>query len=1428
MAEHWEKTLANPALASQLTLKRVRVNRETGAIRIFFDAARLLTQRERQKVKESFEKEFPTIRVEVSFSYSCSFRFDDAGMAYVLERLFETDPGAQAFLRKDNWTYADSVLCFSVSAGTGRAFLLRSGADVKLASILKDEFSVEAQIKFEEPNNMQEILERIQEDRRREESRIASMQREQVQHEEKRAKARADGAAFGKTINDNPIPMDELTDATGKCTLTGEVLSINIVESKKSDTKIVTFAFSDYTDSVSCKLFLNDRGEGTPQEKLEKLQEVLKEGKWIMARGEYRYDEFSHSMMLMVSDVMGIGAPERLDEAEEKRVELHLHTQMSSMDACIAPGDAVKQAAKWGHKAIAITDHGVLQSFPEAFGAAKKNDIKFIPGCEGYLIEDSAQLVVRADERKLSDTVFVVVDVETTGLSPAKDAIIEIGAVKVVNGEIVAEYSQLINPNRPLPERITEITGISSAMLADKPALTDIMEEFCQFIEGSVLVAHNASFDGAFFQNAFIREGRMFDYPLLDTLAMMRSIYPGWKNHKLETVCKMLGIINKNAHRAVDDARATAQALLIALEEMKKEHDIATLGDMNRSYGSDSSDTSYHIILLAASQTGMTNLNRLVSEAHLHHYRRRPRIPRGLIQKHREGLIIGSACEAGELFRAIVRGAGDAELLRIARFYDYLEIQPIGNNRFMLEDGTVQNEEELRDFNRKIVWLGEQLNKPVVATGDVHFMEPRDATYRAIMMATKGFEDADNQAPLYFRTTNEMLEEFRYLGEKKAYEVVIKNPNEIADRVGKVRLFIEHPEGKETFQPLWPEAADELRRITVERAMEIYGDPLPEIVHARIEKELGAIIGYGFATLYMIAVKLVRKSMSDGYIVGSRGSVGSSAVAYFSGITEVDSLPPHYVCPNCKHCEFDVPEEYTCGYDLPRKACPECGTNMDHDGFNIPFEVFLGFKGDKVPDIDLNFSGVYQPVAHNYVKELFGVENVYRAGTIGTVADKTAYGYVLKYLEEREMTKNQAEKERLAKGIIGAKRTTGQHPAGMVVVPQDYEIYQFTAIQHPADDMTSETVTTHFDFNSMHDVLVKLDILGHDDPTMLRDLQDITGIAPTQVPLKDQDIFKQILSLFSGTSALGVTPEDIGVGTGTLGIPEFGTSFVRGMLAETMPSTMEELIRISGLSHGTGVWLGNTQDIVKQGIAPLKGCVCTRDDIMNQLMAKGVEAKVAFDTMESVRKGKGLKPFMEEAMRAVDTPEWFMECLRRIGYMFPKAHAAAYVMMALRIAYFKIYYPEAYYACYFKRNRESFDSSTMIGGIEHLRAAKKEILAMPKEERTDKHEDAMGMLDILIEMTARGIQTVLPDVYESDAERFLVIGDKKILPPLSTLPGVSIAQAQIVMDVRKEGKFLSQEDMIRRKIPKSVVESMRQAGLLSEIPESSQISLFEL
>ena len=1339
-------------------------------------------------------------------------------------------PGCMHFIdwNGKGWKLEDGVLTVCVSSEEGAAFLKARKVDRILAEKLYDLFGIRATARILVTGDEEKRIQRIAEERQRAEALLA----ESLPSEKSAAhRAAPSDALIGKNIHDPAVPMNEITEDIGRLTVVGEVTAFDMKDTKTGTTKIVTFSMTDSLGSVNCKLFLGGRNSretsGGVQAQADALSAALKPGSWVKARGSYRYDDFKHEMVLMVNDLMAAEKPVRADTSPEKRVELHCHTTYSTMDACVTATALIKQAAAWGHKAIAITDHGVVQAFPEAFGAARKAGIKLIPGCEGYLIDDDAGIVENGRGQSLEGCTYVVLDVETTGLNTHADEIIEIGAVRIENGVEVAEFSELINPGRNVPDKVVEITGITTAMLRDKRALQDVLPEFAEFCEGAVLVAHNASFDMAFFRRAFQAAGIPFDFTIVDTLALVRNQYPRQKSHKLGVMCKQLGISLTNAHRAVHDARATGLMLLKVLHEVVAEKGVATLDALNTCFPTDPGKQSYHIILLAATQEGMAHLYRLVSEGHLNYFHRTPRIPRSLIQKYREGLIVGSACEAGELFRAVLDGRDDRELRKIASFYDYLEIQPIGNNEFLKREGTVADDDGLRELNRKIVRLGDTLGMPVCATGDVHFMNPTDGIYRTILLASKGFEDADHQPPLYFRTTNDMLEEFSYLGREKAREVVITNPNAIAERIGDVRIFIPHPEGKETFQPFWPEAEGDLRKLVNDRAHALYGDPLPEIVQKRIDKELGAIIGYGFSTLYMIAVKLVAKSLSDGYIVGSRGSVGSSLVAFLSGITEVNALPPHYACPQCRHTEFNPDPRFTTGLDLPPKRCPECGAPMNKDGFNIPFEVFLGFKGDKVPDIDLNFSGEYQPRAHRYIQELFGEEYCFRAGTIGTIAEKTAYGYVLKYAEERGLSLTNAEKERLARGITGVKRTTGQHPAGMVVLPKEYEIYQFTPIQHPADDMTTDTITTHFDFNSMHDVLVKLDVLGHDDPTMLRKLQDITGIPPQQVPLHDPEVFGKIISLFTGPEALGLTAEQLGVAeTGTLGVPEFGTSFVRGMLKETRPSTMEELVRISGLSHGTDVWLGNAQDLVRQGI-PLKECFCTRDDIMNALIASGVEASMAFKTMESVRKGRGLTPAMEEAMQAAGVPAWYIDTCKKIKYMFPKGHAVAYVTMALRIAYFKVFYPEAYYCCYLHRNAESFDATRMVTeNVEELRGMIEDIKALDKSERTATKDDEMTILEILVEMNLRGVHLLPIDIYRSAAADFQIV-DGRILPPINSLPGVGLAAAEALVEARKSGPFISQDDMVRRKVSKSVVEQLRLAGCLNDVPETSQVSLFE-
>ena len=1445
MSEAWTQLLrdVDNGLTRAIDLERVTISRSTGNMHAYFTSSRLLSSRERGIMERAMRAGFPKVELATSVRYPSlrekALADINAYKGAVIELVTAESPASMPYLTWSDgtWQLDGDQLTVNVNAKEGAEFLRIRGVDLMIARFLKELFNIEARVTIAVTGSEAERIRRISEKRREEEALMARAAREMTtQHEVEEPAPSL--AVRGQPFTDSIISMGELTEDAGRVALMGEIVKVEMKDTKNTESKILLFTLTDYDGSVECKAFLSPkRGKsGVSLEKqIEGAKEYVKEGKWLKIRGVYKYDDFSRKFMLIADDILPAAKPVRRDHAKEKRVELHLHTQMSAMDACASPTDLIRQAAEWGHPAIAITDHGVVQAFPEAFSAAKKAGIKLIPGCEGYLIEDFPEIVQKADGRRLDETKFVVVDVETTGLSTAEDKITEIGAVRIENGEEVDSFSMLIDPERVIPEKVTELTGITAAMLRGQPTIEQVIGDFAKFCEGCVLVAHNASFDMAFFRRAFRDANLPFEYPVLDTLTLSRNFYKGQKSHKLGALCKFLGVSLTNAHRAVHDARATGEVLLKTLDAMREVKPLEKLEQLNGWFETDAGGESRHIILLATSRDGMTNLNRMISDAHLKYFHRTPRMPRSLIQKWRKDIIVGSACEAGELYRAIVAGKSEAEIEKIAAFYDYLEIQPLGNNEFMVREGIVKDEEALKDINRYIVRLGKKLGKPVVATGDVHFKEPKDAIYRAILMDTKGFEDCDHQPPLYFRTTDEMLKEFAYLGEEEAYNVVVKAPNEIAARVEHIPdLFMKAPDGGDTFQPFWEDAEQNLRELCDNRAHEIFGDEIPEIVRARLDKELGSICGYGFSTLYMIAVKLVKKSLSDGYIVGSRGSVGSSFVAKMAGITEVDALPPYYVCPKCKHYEFDVPKQYTCGLDLPPKDCPVCGTRMDKDGFNIPFEVFLGFKGDKVPDIDLNFSGVYQPRAHNYVKELFGSENVFRAGTMGTVAEKTAFGYVLKYAEKRGLNYSNAEKERLAKGITGVKRTTGQHPAGMVVLPKNYEIYQFTAIQHPADDVNSETITTHYDFTSMHDVLVKLDILGHDDPTMLRNLQDLTGIRPQAVPLNDAEVFGNILSLFSSPKALGLTEEQLGVPTGTLGVPEFGTKFVRGMLTETKPTTMEELIRISGLSHGTAVWLGNIQDILKAGQTDLKHAICTRDDIMNQLMDYGVPPKMAFTIMEFVRKGKAaagkggdLKPEMLEAMQAAKVPDWFIGACRKIEYMFPKAHAVAYVTMALRIAYFKVYYPGAYYACFLWRNAEDFNGATMVCGENQIRGRMAEIDGMEKDEK-EKSEGEYSLLETLLEMNLRGISLLPVDLYKSDAEKFLLVDDAHILPPLSSLPGLGLNAAINLVNVREGGPFISREDMIRRKVGKSVVDTLAAAGCINDIPESSQVSLFEL
>ncbi|MDD6065818.1 MAG: PolC-type DNA polymerase III, partial [Firmicutes bacterium] len=1118
----------------------------------------------------------------------------------------------------------------------------------------------------------------------------------------------------------------------------------------------------------------------------------------------------------------------RVDTWPEKRVELHCHTKMSDMDGVSDVKDIIKRAKAWGHKAIAITDHGVVQSFPDANHAVSPDeDFKIIYGCEAYLVDDLQDLVVNSRNQSLRDS-YVVFDLETTGFSPVANRIIEIGAVKVADGKITEKFSTFVNPQVPIPYRIEELTGINDNMVLDAPTIETILPEFLKFCEGCVMVAHNASFDMSFIEENCRRLGLEREFTIVDTVALARVLMPQLNRFKLDTVAKALKISLENHHRAVDDAGCTAE-IFEKFVEMLEARDVTALDGVNE-LGRSSVEKirklpSHHAILLATNDLGRINLYRLVSCSHLKYFNRRPLIPKSEFLRHREGLLIGSACEAGELYQAVLNHRSDQEIARLVNFYDYLEIQPLGNNAFMIKsDRTdVESMEDLREINRKIVKLGEEFGKPVVATCDVHFLDPEDEVYRRIIMAGKGFGDADEQAPLYLRTTEEMLSEFAYLGSEKAEEIVITNPNKIADMCEKIS-----PVRPDKCPPVIPDSDKTLREICYNRAHEIYGEDLPEVVVERLERELHSIISNGFAVMYIIAQKLVWKSNEDGYLVGSRGSVGSSFVATMAGITEVNPLRPHYYCPTCHYSDFDSdyvkPYAGRAGCDMPDRNCPVCGEKLKKDGFDIPFETFLGFKGNKEPDIDLNFSGDYQGNAHRYTEVIFGKGQTYRAGTIGTLADKTAFGYVKNYYEERGERKRTCEINRIVQGCVGVRRTTGQHPGGIIVLPLGEEIDSFTPVQHPANDMTTDIITTHFDYHSIDHNLLKLDILGHDDPTMIRMLEDLTGVDAQTIPLDNQEV----MSLFRSTEALGITPEQLGgCPLGSLGIPEFGTDFVIQMLVDTKPQSFSDLVRISGLSHGTDVWLGNAQTLIEEGKATISTAICTRDDIMIYLIGKGLDSELSFTIMESVRKGKGLKPEWEEEMLRHDVPDWYIWSCKKIKYMFPKAHAAAYVMMAFRIAWYKIFYPLAYYAAYFSIRASAFSYELMCLGQEKL-----EHYLDDYKKRGDslskKEQDSLKDMKIVQEMYARGYEFLPLDLYQADARRFRIL-DGKLMPSLSTIDGLGEKAADAVMEAAQEGRFLSKDDFRdRTKVSKTVIDLMSDLGILGDLPESNQLSLFDL
>ncbi len=1230
---------------------------------------------------------------------------------------------------------------------------------------------------------------------------------------------------YGRDFQEEAIPIEQIQGEMGEVVIRGKIRSLETREIRGEKT-IIIFSITDFTDTMMIKLF-------TKNEYLPDILEGLKKGIFVKLKGTTTIDKFDGE--LTIGSVAGIKKipdfrDKRMDTSAVKRVELHCHTKMSDMDGVSDVKDIIARAMEWGHKAIAVTDHGLVQAFPDANHAVPKDsDFKVIYGVEAYLVDDIKDAVRRPEGQELMGT-YVVFDLETTGFSNEKNQIIEIGAVKVENGQITDRFSTFVNPRVPISFEIEKLTGISDGMVAGAPFVEDVLPSFLEFCRGAVMVAHNADFDMGFVEKNARRMGLEARFTVVDTVGIARALLPQLNRYKLDTVAKALGVSLENHHRAVDDAECTAHIFLKFIEMLEK-MDIHTLDSLN-AMCRPSEETvrkmhSYHAIILAKNDVGRVNLYRLISASHLKYFQRTPKIPKSLFLKHREGLLIGSACEAGELFQAIVRGGSDEEIARLVNFYDYLEIQPIGNNAFMLreENPAAKDEEELRDFNRRIVALGEQFGKPVVATCDVHFLDPKDEIYRRIIMNSKGFKDADEQPPLYLRTTEEMLKEFSYLGSRKAEEVVITNTNKIADMIEKIS-----PVRPDKCPPVIPDSDKTLREICYNRAHEIYGEELPQVVVARLERELNSIISNGFAVMYIIAQKLVWKSNEDGYLVGSRGSVGSSFVATMAGITEVNPLSPHYYCPQCHYSDFDSPEVKAyagrAGCDMPDRDCPVCGGPLKKEGFDIPFETFLGFKGNKEPDIDLNFSGEYQSNAHKYTEVIFGKGQTFRAGTIGTVAEKTAYGYVRGYFEDRGIRKRSCEIERIAEGCVGIHRTTGQHPGGIIVLPHGEEIDSFTPVQHPANDMTTDIITTHFDYHSIDHNLLKLDILGHDDPTMIRMLEDLTGLDAKAIPLDD----KKVMSLFRSTEALGITPEDIGgCQLGCLGIPEFGTEFVIQMLLDTKPSSFSDLIRISGLSHGTDVWLGNAQTLIQEGKATISTAICTRDDIMTYLIGKGMDSELSFTIMESVRKGKGLKPEWEPQMKEAGVPDWYIWSCKKIKYMFPKAHAAAYVMMAWRIAYCKVYHPLAYYAAFFSIRATSFNYELMCLGRERLEYHMRDYEARQKTKSlSNKEEDTLKDMKIVREMYARGLEFEPIDLYRAKATRFQIV-DGKLMPALSTIDGMGDKAAEAIVEAAADGPFLSKDDFRQRtKVSKTVSDKMAELGLLGDLPESNQLSLFEM
>lgn len=1358
-------------------------------------------------------------------------------------------PSINGTLNNAEVRFENNTLTINLLNG-GKTLLDSKGFDKALIKLVSEEFNLYISVNytgtFEVEENSEEYKAAIQDAQekinRENLQKAAEFYQEEVETEEKREEKHAENTTveievregkfatpqiiqssirplYGRSIRGKMIPISSISGDSGRIVVWGDVFDIEKKVTKSGDKNIFTIDITDYTGSTTAKVF-NSIKESA-------VIDNIKKGDTIVVQGDVEYDKYAGELVVNARSIGTAQKVKVVDNAEKKRVELHMHTNMSQMDAVTSAGDLVNRAYQWGHKAVAITDHGVAQAFPDAMKAADKinkdeEKIKIIYGVEAYFMDDLVESV-KGDADTGFDGTFICFDIETTGLSAARDKITEIGAVKVENGVITDTFSTFANPEMPIPQKITQLTGITDDMVKDAPSQSEAVSAFLEFAGDNVLVAHNAPFDTSFIAKACEDMGREYNYTSIDTVAISRAILTDIKNCKLDTVAKFLRLGDFNHHRATDDAEMLARIFINLCQRLTDDYGITKTNDINTKIagGDFKKLPTYHQIILVKNKTGLKNLYRLISYSHLNYFYKKPRIPKSELVKYREGLIIGSACCAGQLYMAILEGKPWGELKQIASFYDYLEIQPAGNNSFMIRDGRFNSVDELHEIDRTIIKLAKELGKPVCATCDVHFMDPTDSEFRKILMAGQGFKDAEQQAPLYFRTTAEMLKEFEWLGKDKAYEYVVENPNKIADMCEYIR-----PIPKGTFPPNIEGAQEQLIDITWKRAKEKYGDPLPEIVKARLDKELNSITTYGFSVLYMTAQKLVADSEAHGYLVGSRGSVGSSFVATMSGISEVNPLCPHYVCPNCKHSEFITDGSYGSGFDMPPKNCPECGTLMDQDGHEIPFETFLGFKGDKVPDIDLNFSGEYQSKSHRYTEELFGKNNVFKAGTISTVAEKTALGFVKKFAQERGLVMHKAEEKRLAIGCTGVKRTTGQHPGGMVVVPRTNDVYDFCPVQHPANDVNSDNITTHFDFHSIHDTITKLDELGHDVPTIYHYLELYTGIPVMKVSMSDPEV----MSLFTSPKALGVTEEDIDSKTGTFSLPECGTAFVRGMLIEAQPKTFTDLLQIAGLSHGTDVWLGNAQELIHNGTCTISEVIGTRDSIMTYLMHKGLEPGMAFKIMEIVRKGNATKLLTEEhfkAMREHNVPEWYIDSCMKIKYMFPKAHAAAYMIATLRLGWYKVHKAVEYYAAYFTVRSENLDGAIAMQGHQAVRDKMNNIKQKQSvHEATAKDEAEFQTLQIVNEMMARKIEFLPVDIYKSEAKMFKV-EDGKIRLPFSSLPGVGGAAADSLAETGKHTEYLSIEDMqIKTKVTKAVIETLKDVGVLKDLPESSQMSLF--